>query len=375
MKTADLIPFILLELNESDNYGFELTKNIESKSNGKIVIKQPTLYTILKKLEKSKFISSYWQDSEIGGKRHYYKLTENGKLQVSTLPSYEELLKNTLSDEDDEQNSQIENEKSSFSFAEKVAPFEPVESILPTEEVFQNENIDSLTQFDVNVSNSQVLKDESTNISFSFAENKNISKFTETNTLISVQLPEIQLNTAIDDDNLPIFQSVSQNEEIRYSEYVDFRKDADHIKAKRNSFFRICRAFITSTYLLIIMLLSSVITTKTGTSALYYVFFISSIIIALFYPLFRIRYARIFKIKCIDKPYTNKTKKQLLISSCLLLLVILVCVIVNVATGNGTIGKLFAISNFENLYAPVLFALASFVDCSAGHILINKLNK
>ena len=70
MKTVDLIPFILLELNEQDQYGLELTKAIEEKSNGQIVIKQPTLYTILKKLEKSKFISSYWQDSEIGGKRH-----------------------------------------------------------------------------------------------------------------------------------------------------------------------------------------------------------------------------------------------------------------------------------------------------------------
>jgi DNA-binding PadR family transcriptional regulator len=32
MKTADLIPFILIELNEKDKYGFELTKSIESKS-------------------------------------------------------------------------------------------------------------------------------------------------------------------------------------------------------------------------------------------------------------------------------------------------------------------------------------------------------
>ena len=78
MKTADLIPLILLELNECDKYGFELTKSIENKSHGKIIIKQPTLYTILKKLEKTKFITSYWQDSEIGGKRHYYKITDNG---------------------------------------------------------------------------------------------------------------------------------------------------------------------------------------------------------------------------------------------------------------------------------------------------------
>ena len=71
MKTADLIPLILIELAGGDKYGFELTKAIEDKSNQQIQIKQPTLYTVLKKLEKSKFISSYWEDSEIGGKRHY----------------------------------------------------------------------------------------------------------------------------------------------------------------------------------------------------------------------------------------------------------------------------------------------------------------
>lgn len=102
MKTADLIPLILIELSYGDKYGFELTKAIEDKSNQKIQIKQPTLYTVLKKLEKSKFISSYWEDSEIGGKRHYYKITENGKAQLSTLPSFDVCLNNILMSEQDE---------------------------------------------------------------------------------------------------------------------------------------------------------------------------------------------------------------------------------------------------------------------------------
>ena len=46
MKTTDLIPLILYELGEGDKYGFELSKSIENLSNGKIVIKQATLYTI-----------------------------------------------------------------------------------------------------------------------------------------------------------------------------------------------------------------------------------------------------------------------------------------------------------------------------------------
>ena len=112
MKTTDLIPLILLELSESDKYGLEITKSIENKSKGKIVIKQASLYTILKKLEKSRFISSYWQDSEIGGKRHYYKITQNGMLQVSTMPNYDTVLNKALQDsvnaDDDNSNSTSE---------------------------------------------------------------------------------------------------------------------------------------------------------------------------------------------------------------------------------------------------------------------------
>ncbi len=99
MKTAELIPIILYQLVNGDRYGYEIIKQIEDSSNGKITIKQPTLYSILKKLEQGRFISSYWQDSEIGGKRHYYKLTDNGKAQLSTYPSFEQLLTDTLTKE------------------------------------------------------------------------------------------------------------------------------------------------------------------------------------------------------------------------------------------------------------------------------------
>jgi len=99
MKTTDLIPVILYQLTDGDRYGYEIIKQIEDSSNGKLIIKQPTLYSVLKKLEQGRFISSYWQDSEIGGKRHYYKLTDNGKAQLSTYPAYDSLLKDILEDE------------------------------------------------------------------------------------------------------------------------------------------------------------------------------------------------------------------------------------------------------------------------------------
>ena len=70
---------ILKVLSTGDKYGFEICKEVEEKSGGAYELKQPTLYSCLKRLEGQKLISSYWEDSDIGGKRHYYKLTDLGK--------------------------------------------------------------------------------------------------------------------------------------------------------------------------------------------------------------------------------------------------------------------------------------------------------
>ena len=57
MKTTDLIPLILYQLVDGDKYGYEIVKQIEDCSNGKITIKQPTLYSLLKTLEHGKLRS------------------------------------------------------------------------------------------------------------------------------------------------------------------------------------------------------------------------------------------------------------------------------------------------------------------------------
>lgn len=76
-KNVDTI--ILRTLLESDSYGYDILKEIESKSNGIYVIKQPTLYNSLKRLEKIGYISSYEGEISQGGKRRYYSLTDLGK--------------------------------------------------------------------------------------------------------------------------------------------------------------------------------------------------------------------------------------------------------------------------------------------------------
>lgn len=69
---------ILRVLCEGDNYGYEIMKAIAKNSNGKYELKEPSLYTSLKRLEKQKQIASYWGDETQGGRRKYYKVTPLG---------------------------------------------------------------------------------------------------------------------------------------------------------------------------------------------------------------------------------------------------------------------------------------------------------
>lgn len=69
---------ILKTLVNGDKYGYEIIKEVEDFSEGKIKLKQPSLYSSLSRFEDKNFVTSYWGDSDIGGRRHYYHLTEQG---------------------------------------------------------------------------------------------------------------------------------------------------------------------------------------------------------------------------------------------------------------------------------------------------------
>lgn len=72
---------ILRALYERDKYGYEIMADIEQKSHGQYTLKQPTLYSALKRLETQGYIKAYWKTDEIssGGRRKYFTLTDSGK--------------------------------------------------------------------------------------------------------------------------------------------------------------------------------------------------------------------------------------------------------------------------------------------------------
>lgn len=75
---------ILKSLSTGDKYGLELIKDIQNITNNRVVLKQPSLYSALRRMEKKGLISSFWEDSELGGRRHYYSLTRSGREELQS---------------------------------------------------------------------------------------------------------------------------------------------------------------------------------------------------------------------------------------------------------------------------------------------------
>lgn len=79
---------ILTCLLERDFYGLDLISEIYNKSNGRIELKKPSVYSNLTRMEKQGYVSSYLKNSELGPNRKYYSVTERGRSFYQDLKDY-----------------------------------------------------------------------------------------------------------------------------------------------------------------------------------------------------------------------------------------------------------------------------------------------
>lgn len=81
---------VLAIISQKETYGYEISESLSKYGFG--TIKEGTIYPMLLRLEKNGFIQAIYKESELGPKRKYYRLTEEGKSNlVEFLSSYEEL--------------------------------------------------------------------------------------------------------------------------------------------------------------------------------------------------------------------------------------------------------------------------------------------
>lgn len=70
---------ILQLISEKEQYGYQLIKELEIRSNDTFSLKEGTLYPILHSLESEGAIESFETQAETGRIRKYYRITKQGK--------------------------------------------------------------------------------------------------------------------------------------------------------------------------------------------------------------------------------------------------------------------------------------------------------
>jgi PadR family transcriptional regulator PadR len=74
---------LLSLLEERPMYGYQIVKELESRSQGYFKFKEGTLYPALHRLEKSGLIAGNWEMLANGRQRRYYHITAKGQAKLA----------------------------------------------------------------------------------------------------------------------------------------------------------------------------------------------------------------------------------------------------------------------------------------------------
>ena len=75
---ASATPLILAILKENDSYGYAIIKRVKEMSENQLIWTEGMLYPVLHRLEEQQLIESYWNKSEAGRQRKYYRIKDAG---------------------------------------------------------------------------------------------------------------------------------------------------------------------------------------------------------------------------------------------------------------------------------------------------------
>ncbi len=91
LKKGSIEFLILTLLAEGENHGYEIGKQIESRSRGKLTFRVSSLYPVLYRMENRGWITSRWVEKEGERRRNFYRLTQKGeKILVEQLQNWAE---------------------------------------------------------------------------------------------------------------------------------------------------------------------------------------------------------------------------------------------------------------------------------------------
>lgn len=81
LKKGVLEMCVLSLIEKRDYYAYEIVQKLEAS----IEISEGTIYPLMRRLQTEKFVSTYLVESISGPSRKYYKIEENGKLELQKM--------------------------------------------------------------------------------------------------------------------------------------------------------------------------------------------------------------------------------------------------------------------------------------------------
>jgi PadR family transcriptional regulator PadR len=82
LTAASTKPMILAILRQGENYGYQIIQSVREVSGGDLEWSEPMLYPVLKRMEQEGLVRSQWKSGKSGRFRRYYRLTEDGRLEL-----------------------------------------------------------------------------------------------------------------------------------------------------------------------------------------------------------------------------------------------------------------------------------------------------
>jgi PadR family transcriptional regulator PadR len=96
LVAASATPLVLAILAEGDSYGYAILKRVSDLSGGELAWTDGMLYPVLHRLERQRLVEARWGESETGRRRKYYRITEDGRMQLVEQQRQWKLVDETL---------------------------------------------------------------------------------------------------------------------------------------------------------------------------------------------------------------------------------------------------------------------------------------
>ena len=85
LKRGSLELIVLHLLSPGEAYGYEIVSKLTAQTNGALEVTDGTLYPVLYRLERAKYVAVRWETPERGVPRKYYRLTDEGREELERL--------------------------------------------------------------------------------------------------------------------------------------------------------------------------------------------------------------------------------------------------------------------------------------------------